>query len=116
MSATIKVLHNPRCSKSRCALDFLKAKDKTFEVIEYLDKPLSKEEMKAILKKLNIPAEQWVRKNEEDYKTHFKGKTLSEDEWIEAMLKFPKLIERPVVIVGDKAVIARPDERILEIL
>ena len=116
MSASIKVLHNPRCSKSRCAIDFLKSKDKTFEVIEYLDKPLSKDEMKAILKKLNIPAEQWVRKNEEDFKVHFKGKTLSEDEWIDAMLKFPKLIERPVVIVGDKAVIARPDERILEIL
>lgn len=85
-------------------------------MIEYLEKPLSKEEMKAVLIKLNIPAEQWVRKNEEDYKTHFKGKTLSDDEWIDAMLKFPKLIERPVVIVGEKAVIARPDERILEIL
>jgi arsenate reductase len=116
MATDIKVLHNPRCSKSRCALDYLKAKDRAFEVIEYLDKPLSKEEMKAILKKLNIPAEQWVRKNEEDYKTHFKGKTLSDDEWIDAMLKFPKLIERPVVIVGERAVIARPDERILEIL
>ena len=112
----IQVLHNPRCSKSRCAIDFLRSNEKTFEVIEYLDKPLSKEEMKSVLKKLNIPAEQWIRKNEEDYKTHFKGKTLTDDEWIEAMLKFPKLIERPVVIVGDKAVIARPDERILEIL
>lgn len=81
-----------------------------------MDKTLSKEEMKAILKKLDIPAVQWVRKNEEDYKTHYKGKTLNDDEWIDAMLKFPKLIERPVVIVGDKAVIARPDERILEIL
>ncbi len=88
----------------------------TFEVIEYLDKPLSKEEMKSVLNKLNISAEQWIRKNEEDYKAHFKGKTLTDDEWIEAMLKFPKLIERPVVIVGEKAVIARPDERILEIL
>ena len=112
----IQVLHNPRCSKSRCAIDFLRSKEKTFEVIEYLDKPLSKEEMKSVLKKLNIPVEQWIRKNEEDYKTHFKGKTLTDDEWIEAMLKFPKLIERPVVIVGEKAVIARPDERILEIL
>jgi len=116
MDTIIKVLHNPRCSKSRCALDFLKLKERSFEVIEYLEKPLSKEEMKAVLIKLNIPAEQWVRKNEEDYKTHFKGKTLSDDEWIDAMLKFPKLIERPVVIVGEKAVIARPDERILEIL
>jgi arsenate reductase len=116
MSATIKVLHNPRCSKSRCALDFLRSKDLSFEVIEYLDKSLSKVEMKEILKKLNIKAEQWIRKNEEDFKVHFKGKTLSDDEWIDAMLKFPKLIERPVVILGEKAVIARPDERILEIL
>jgi arsenate reductase len=74
------------------------------------------EEMKVVLKKLNISAEQWIRKNEDDYKAHFRGKTLSDDEWIEAMLKFPKLIERPVVIVGEKAVIARPEERILEIL
>jgi arsenate reductase len=74
------------------------------------------EEMKVVLKKLNISAEQWIRKNEDDYKDHFRGKTLSDDEWIEAMLKFPKLIERPVVIVGEKAVIARPEERILEIL
>jgi arsenate reductase len=116
MEIMIQVLHNPRCSKSRCAIDFLRSKEKSFEVIEYLDKPLSKAEMKSVLKKLNIPAEQWIRKNEEDYKTHFKGKTLTDDEWIEAMLKFPKLIERPVVIVGEKAVIARPDERILEIL
>lgn len=116
MSTEIKVLHNPRCSKSRCAIDFLRSKDKSFEVIEYLDKPLSKEDIRVILRKLNIPVEQWVRKNEEDYKTHFKGKTLSEDEWIDAMLKFPKLIERPVVIVGDKAVIARPIERMVEIL
>jgi arsenate reductase len=116
MSAMIQVLHNPRCSKSRCAIEFLRSKEKSFEVIEYLDKPLSKAEMQSVLKKLNIPAEQWIRKNEEDYKTHFKGKTLTDDEWIEAILKFPKLIERPVVIVGEKAVIARPDERILEIL
>ena len=113
---SIKVLHNPRCSKSRCALDFLKSRDIAFEVIEYLDNPLSKEEMNTVLKKLHLRAEQWVRKNEEEYKTHFKGKTLTDDEWIDAMLKFPKLIERPVVIIGEKAVIARPDERILEIL
>jgi arsenate reductase len=116
MSSTIRVLHNPRCTKSRFALDFLRSKELTFDVIDYLGKPLSKEEMKAILKKLNIAAEQWIRKNEKDYKSHFKGKTLSEDEWIEAMLKFPKLIERPVVIKDERAVIARPEERILEIL
>jgi arsenate reductase len=116
MSKRIQVLHNPRCSKSRCALTFLRERDKSFEVLEYLDKPLSKEVMKALLKKLNIRAEQWIRKNEEDYKTHYKGRTLTDDEWIDAMLRFPKLIERPVVVVGDKAVIARPDKRILEIL
>lgn len=116
MSQIIKVLHNPRCSKSRCALDFLQAKNIEHEVITYLDQPLSKLEMKEILKKLNIPAIDWIRKNEEDFKANFKGKDLSDEEWIDAMLKFPKLIERPVVIVGDKAVIARPEERILEIL
>lgn len=116
MAESIKVLHNPRCSKSRCTLDFLRSKEIVFEVIEYLEKPLSKEEMKDILRKLDIPAAQWIRKNEEEYKAHFKGKTLTDDEWIDAMLNFPKLIERPVVLVGQKAVIARPVERLLDII
>jgi arsenate reductase len=65
---------------------------------------------------LGIKPEELLRKGEDDFKNHFKGKNLSDDEWIAAMVKYPKLIERPIVLKGNKAVVARPAERILEIL
>ena len=116
MNQEVLVYHNPRCSKSRCALDFLNAQKLVFKVIEYLKDVQSKAELQAIIKKLGIAPEALIRKGEDEYKLHFKGKTLSNDEWIAAMIQFPKLIERPIVVVGDKAVIARPTERILELL
>jgi arsenate reductase len=116
MSDAIIVYHNPRCSKSRCALDLLSAKKQAFEVVEYLKNTPTKTELQAIIKKLGIAPEALIRKGEDEYKLHFKGKTLSNDEWIDAMIQFPKLIERPIVIVGNKAVIARPTERIIELL
>lgn len=112
----IKVYHNPRCSKSRCALDYLNEKGIQFEVIEYMNSPLNKKELSNVLNKLGISAEDLLRKNEADYKENFKGKTLANEEWIDAMIKFPKLIERPIVINQDKAVVARPTEKIDEIL
>lgn len=112
----IKIYHNNRCSKSRCAIELLTEKELPFEIIEYLKTPLSKEEIKGLLKKLKIPAEDLIRKNEVDYKTNFDGKHLSEDGWIEAMVSFPKLIERPIVEIDNKAVIGRPTERIIAIL
>jgi arsenate reductase len=116
MSDAIIVYHNPRCSKSRCALDFLAERQLDFSVVEYLKNTPTKTELQAIIKKLGIAPEVLIRKGEDEYKLHFKGKTLSNDEWIAAMIQFPKLIERPIVVVGDKAVIARPTERILELL
>jgi len=116
MNEAIIVYHNPRCSKSRCALDFLNVQKLDFKVIEYLKDFPSKTELQAIIDKLGIAPEALVRKGEEEYKQHFKGKTLSNDEWIDAMIQFPKLIERPIVVVGNKAVIARPTERILVLL
>lgn len=110
------VYHNSRCSKSRCAIDFLKEKGVEFSVVEYLKDIPSKKELTEIIKKLGIKPEELIRKGEDEYKEHFKGKSLSDEEWIEAMVKFPKLIERPIVIQNEKAVIARPTERILEIL
>lgn len=110
------VYHNSRCSKSRCAIDFLKEKGVEFTVVEYLKDVPSKKELTEIIKKLGIKPEELIRKGEDEYKEHFKGKSLSDEEWIEAMVKFPKLIERPIVIQNEKAVIARPTERILEIL
>jgi len=85
------------------------------EVIEYLNNVPSRTELKAIIKKLGISAEQLLRKGEEDFKVHFKGKELSEDEWIDAMVSYPKLIERPIVIKGDKAILGRPPENVKDL-
>ena len=112
----IVVYHNPRCSKSRCALDFFTERQLDFTVVEYLKDLPTKAKLTAIIEQLGIAPEALIRKGEEEYKLHFKGKSLSNDEWIEAMLQFPKLIERPIVVVGGKAVVARPTERILELL
>ncbi len=116
MKDTVIVYHNPRCSKSRCALDLLKDKGVDFEVVEYLTDVPTESALREVIAKLGIKPEELLRKGEEDFKAHFKGKNLSDEEWIKAMLKFPKLIERPIVVKGNKAVVARPTERVLEIL
>lgn len=112
----IKIYHNPRCTKSRQGLALLEEAKVTFETIKYLDTPLTKTELEEIIAKLNIKPLQLVRKNEAIWKEQFKGKELSDDAIIDAMLEFPKLIERPIVVNGDKAVIGRPTESISEIL
>jgi arsenate reductase len=110
------IYHHSSCSKSRSALDLLREKKIPFEVIEYFKKPFQKEELSAIIRKLGIHPEELIRKNEKEYKQIFPSKEISEDDWIEGMLRHPKLIQRPIVVNGDKAVIARPAERILELL
>ena len=112
----MKVYHNPRCSKSRCAISYLEEQNISFEVIEYLKEPLSAIEIKKLLKKLNMKAEDLIRKGEPAFKDNFKGKQLTEDEWVKAMVKFPKLIERPIVVNGSKVALGRPPESVLEIL
>lgn len=112
----MKIYHNNKCSKSRDCYTLLQEKGIPFETVEYLKNPLTKSEVVQLLKLLNIPAEALIRKGEKDYIENFKGKNLSEDEWIDAMVKFPKLIERPIVIKGNKAVIGRPIERVIELL
>ncbi|MEO8934071.1 MAG: arsenate reductase (glutaredoxin) [Xanthomarina sp.] len=112
----IKIYHNPRCSKSRSGLEIIEKSGKEFEIISYLKNIPSKEDLREILKLLNIPAEGLIRKNEADWKENFKDKNLTEDQLIEAMIVFPKLIERPIVVHGKKAVIGRPPENILEII
>lgn len=116
MDQKIVVYHNPRCSKSRCALDFFNERQLDYKVVEYLKDVPTKAKLTTIIEQLGIEPEALIRKGEEEYKLHFKGKSLSNDEWIVAMLQFPKLIERPIVVVGGKAVVARPTERILELL
>ncbi|MEY3236767.1 MAG: hypothetical protein RI883_868 [Bacteroidota bacterium] len=116
MADSIMVFHNSRCSKSRCALEFLTDKGIDFTIVDYLKNNPTHAELEAIVAKLRIKPEALIRKGEEEYKLNFKDKILTDSEWIEAMVKFPKLIERPIVIKGNKAIIGRPTERILEIL
>ncbi|MDF1672660.1 MAG: arsenate reductase (glutaredoxin) [Vicingaceae bacterium] len=112
----MKIYHNPRCSKSRQTLQLIKDANADVEIIEYLIAIPSKEELKDILKKLNLNALDILRKGEADYKENFKGEDLSNDEWIEAMIKYPKLIERPIVVKGNKAILGRPPENVLELI
>ena len=110
------ILHNPRCSKSRLGLQYLKEKGITPMIVKYLDTPLNFEELKQILKKLDLSALELIRKNEDYFKKEIKGKDFSNEELIHAMVENPKLIERPIVINGSKAVIGRPTEKIDEVL
>lgn len=112
----MKIFHNPRCSKSRQTLALIEEKGVGIEIIKYLENTPTKSELVDVINKLGITPFQLVRKSEDIYKEEFKGKELSDDEWIEAMVTNPKLIERPIVIEGNKAVIGRPPETVLELL
>ncbi len=112
----ITIYHNNRCGKSRGAVCILEEQQQPFETIEYLKQAPSVEEIKTILKKLNIAPHDLIRTKEPVYIELYKGKNLSDAEWIQAMHEHPILIERPIVINGDKAIIARPPEKVLEIL
>ena len=112
----IKIYHNPRCRKSREGLTILENSGKEFEIIKYLDNIPSEKELKEIIKLLDISPIQLVRKNEQIWKEEYKGKDLDDNKIIEAMAKNPKLIERPIVINNNKAVIGRPPEHIKTIL
>jgi len=111
----MKIWHNNRCSKSRCAVEILNENKVKFEEYKYLDNPPNASDIKDVLSKLGMKASELIRKGEPAFKENFKGKELSEKEWIDAMVKFPKLIERPIFVNGDKAVVGRPPERVLEI-
>ena len=112
----IKVYHNPRCRKSREALQFLEEKNLDFEVVLYLNEPLSKTELAELIKKLNIPAIDLIRKEESVWKTEFKDKNLSEKELIRLMIQEPRFMQRPIVVIENKAVIARPADSINELV
>lgn len=112
----MKIYHNPRCSKSRQTLKLIEDANVNVEIIDYLNNPPSEKELADTLKKLGLKAEDILRKGEDVFKQKFKGKALSEKEWIKAMIENPKLIERPIVIKGEKAVIGRPPENVNELL
>jgi arsenate reductase len=112
----IKIFHNPRCRKSREGLAILENSNKKFEIVRYLDDIPSAETLTEIIKLLGIPPIQLVRKTEKVWKENYKGKELSDSEIIKAMIQNPKLIERPIIINNNKAVIGRPQENIISII
>lgn len=112
----MQIYHNPRCSKSRQTLELINKKKIKVEIIDYLKHPPTQKTLKEILKKLNIQAEDLVRKGESTYKEKFKGKDISNSQWIKILTQNPKLIERPIVIKGNKAIIGRPPENVLSLL
>lgn len=112
----IKIYHNTRCSKSRDVCSILEKKKVKTEIVEYLKTPPTQSEIKELLKMLGIKAVDLVRKKESLFLEKFEGKKLTEAQWIKAMTQNPILIERPIVVKGKKAIIARPPEKVLEFL
>ncbi len=112
----MKYFHNPRCSKSRQGLDLLKENGFSPEIVLYLKTPPTEKELTDIIKKLGIKPAQLIRKSEKIFKEYFKGKELSDREWIQAMVKYPQLIERPILFDKKQAAVGRPPENLLSIL
>ena len=112
----LTIYHNPRCRKSRETLQLIEDSGELVEVIEYLKEVPSKEELTKLIDYLGIQPFELIRKTEAEYKSLFKGKNLSDEEWVEAMTDYPKLIERPIVVKDKKAIIGRPPENVKEFL
>ena len=115
-SKNMKIYHNPRCRKSRETLELLKSKGHDPEIVLYLDQIPTKKELKNLIEMLGITAQDLLRKSEAIYKEEFKGRELTESKWIDAMIRYPKLIERPIVVHKKKAALGRPPEKVLDIL
>ncbi|MAT52403.1 MAG: arsenate reductase (glutaredoxin) [Porticoccaceae bacterium] len=113
----VTIYHNPRCSKSRQTLALLEERGLSPEVVLYLETPPDAATLKTLLAKLGISARQLLRKGEDDYKAlNLKDESLTDDDLITAMVAHPKLIERPIVVNGNKAALGRPPEQVLDIL
>jgi len=108
----MKIYHNPRCRKSRETLNIIQNHGIEPEVVLYLETPPSRQEIREVLAKLHMRAEDLVRKEEKLYKDEYKDRQLSEEEWVNILADNPKLIQRPVVINGKKAIIGRPPESV----
>jgi len=111
-TAMIKVLHNNTCSKSRAILEHLDENNVPFEIIDFLENPLTEIELKTLLKKLNTDVQGLIRKDDKLYREKFAGKEYSDDEWIEILAENPSLIQRPILIKGSVAMIGRPIENV----
>jgi len=116
MSKKATLFYNPRCAKCREAYDILNGQGCEIEIIEYLKNVPTEKELKEVLKKLGVKPQELLRKKEPLFVEKYKNKKLTDAQWIKVMHENPILIERPVAIYGNKAVIGRPAERVVEIL
>lgn len=112
----MKILHNPRCRKSRETLQLIEDKGITVEIVKYLEQPPTERELEEIVGKLNCSVTDIIRKGEKTYKDLYKGKEIDDKEWFTILSQNPKLIERPIVIKQNKAIVGRPPENVLELM
>jgi len=113
---TLTIYHNPRCSKSRTALALLQERRVPLRIIEYLKEPPSRTALATLRRQLGLAPNGWIRKGESEFRTAGLAADSPEGKMLDAMTKYPILIERPIVVRGDRAVVARPPERVLELL
>ena len=116
MPAGVVLLHNPRCSKSRAARALLEARGVPFAERRYLEEPLSRDELETLRRRLGRPVADWIRRGEVAYADAGLGEHPTEAEQLAAIAAAPVLLERPILVVGERAVVGRPPERILELL
>ena len=116
MRATLTIFHNPACSKSRETLALIRERGHEPHIVEYLKTPPSEAELSAIVRKLGIKPLELVRRNEQVFKDKYAGKTLSDQQWIKAMVADPILIQRPIVVRGERCAIGRPPEDVERLL
>ncbi len=117
MNKKVIIYHNPKCSKSRKALEIIRSKNIEPTIILYLTNKLSKTEVKKLLSKLGLSIRDILRTGEDEYKNNnLKNENLTDDKLIDFLIKFPKLLQRPIVINNNKAVVGRPPENILDVL
>ncbi len=110
------IYHNPRCSKSRETLKILEDRGASYEIVEYLKTPPTKEALKEIARKLGMKPLDFVRKGEKLYKEKYAGQELTDEQWYEVLAENPVLIERPIVVKGDNAAIGRPPENVNKVI
>jgi arsenate reductase len=112
----IVIYHNTRCSKSRSVCEIVADKAIKARIVEYLQTPPSREELRDLLNKLGMKPSELIRCGEDVFKENYAGKTLDEEQWLDALVAHPILIERPIIVRGNRAIIGRPPERVLELL
>jgi arsenate reductase len=113
---TVTIYHNPRCTKSRATLALLEGHGIEPRVVEYLRTPPTRAELETLIAQLGIEPEGLVRKGEEVFRTEYAGKTLSREQWLDALVRHPILMERPIVVVGERAALGRPPENVEALL